>query len=109
MPRRWGSSRSKFGNIRTVVDGIKFPSRREARRYQQLALMLEAKLIQDLRKQVRYQIVVNGYLICTYIADFVYLQDGKEITEDCKGFRTPEYKLKKKLMFACHGINIWET
>lgn len=44
----------------------------------------------------------------TYVADFVYLQDGKTIVEDTKGFRTKEYELKKKMMRAFLGIEIKE-
>lgn len=46
---------------------------------------------------------------CTYVADFVYLQDGEIIVEDTKGFRTPEYKIKRKLMLFLKGIRIKET
>ena len=31
----------------------------------------------------------------------------REIVEDAKGFETPEFKLKKKLMKAVHGIDIY--
>ena len=44
----------------------------------------------------------------TYVADFVYEQDGKTIVEDTKGFRTKEYELKKKMMRAFLGIEIKE-
>ena len=46
---------------------------------------------------------------CNYIADFVYEQDGKTIVEDTKGFRTPDYIIKKKLMLCVHKIKIKEV
>ena len=46
---------------------------------------------------------------CNYIADFVYEQDGKTIVEDTKGFRTPDYIIKKKLMLYIHKIKIKEV
>ena len=47
---------------------------------------------------------------CSYIADFVYdLPDGGTVIEDCKGMRTPAYKIKKKLMLHIHGIQIKES
>jgi hypothetical protein len=60
---------------------------------------------------VSYKLEINGILICTYIADLVYWRTGKpkEIVEDVKGVRTPEYKIKKKLMKAIYGIDIFET
>jgi hypothetical protein len=51
---------------------------------------------------------VQGKLICTYVADFKYLENGKEVVEDVKGFKTPVYKLKKKLVEAIYGIEIIE-
>ena len=44
-----------------------------------------------------------------YIADFVYICDGKQVVEDCKGFKTAEYKMKKKLMAYLNHINIEES
>jgi hypothetical protein len=52
----------------------------------------------------------KGERECKYIADFVYRdRDGNRVVEDCKGFRTPVYKLKKKLMLHVHGIRIVEV
>jgi hypothetical protein len=43
------------------------------------------------------------------VADFTYMEDGKLVVEDCKGFKTDVYKIKKKLMLWVHGIRIKET
>lgn len=100
---------NKYGNHRTTVNGRIFASKKEAGRYQELALLEKAGYIRKLQCQVRYPLRINGELICTYVADFLY-DDGKaQITEDCKGFKTPEYKLKAKLMKAILGIKILET
>lgn len=104
-----GRKRNKFGAVRTEVDGIKFHSKKEASRYLELKLLQADGAISELRLQVSYRIVVNNALICRYIADFVYVQDGQEIVEDVKGKITDVYRLKKKLMKACHGIDIYET
>lgn len=101
--------RSKYGNKKTVVDGITFDSKREAERYGCLKLMLRSGLISDLRLQVPYQISVNGVKVCKYVADFVYLDGGKEVVEDVKGMKTSIYNLKKKLMKACFGVSISEV
>jgi len=48
--------------------------------------------------------------IGSYRADFTYVnEDGQPIVEDVKGFRTPVYRLKKKLMRALYGIEILES
>ena len=103
---------SKFGAKKTVVDGITFDSKWESERYGQLKAMERGGIVTDLELQVKYDIVINDIKICKYIADFVYKEessDGKirEIVEDAKGFETPEFKLKKKLMKAVHGIDIY--
>jgi hypothetical protein len=56
----------------------------------------------------------NGKVIereCSYKADFVYfdIEANKTIVEDTKGFRTPEYKIKRKLMLYVHNIRIKEV
>jgi len=65
--------------------------------------------IQGLELQPEFELVVNGYLICKYRGDFRYTEEGKEIIHDCKGFRTKEYKIKKKLMSALYAIDVRET
>jgi len=102
---------SKYNSKITYVGDIKFHSKKEAIRYQELLLMIVADEIKDLRLQVKYSLDVNGVHICNYISDFVYydFKFNKEIVEDSKGMRTKEYKLKAKLMKACHGIEIFET
>ena len=108
---------SKFHATRTVVDGITFDSKKEARRYQELKLMERAGAIRDLRRQVRYELIPafdcdgKHYRPATYIADFVYTdcKTGKEVVEDCKGFRTDVYRLKAKMFAARYGVSILET
>ncbi len=97
----------KYGNTKTVYKGIKFDSKKEAARYHDLLLLKLAGEISDLQLQYKYPIVIGGVKICTYIADFTYMdKDGNKITEDSKGVQTPEFRLKKKLMLACYGITI---
>src|SRR5688500_17883478 len=109
------TKRSKYHNVKTVVEGRRFDSFREAQRYILLKVDEEAGLVRNLRCQVRYPIKINGLLICTYIADFVYdrlhTTDGdltwSTIVEDVKSAYTaknPVYRLKKKLMEAVLGI-----
>lgn len=101
---------NKYHAQKTEVDGRIFASKREAARYQDLKLLERAGEIRDLVCQWRYALVVDGVHICHYVADFVYTEkDGKNVVEDCKGVRTPLYKLKAKLMFAIYKIKILET
>lgn len=97
----------------TIVDGIRFPSKKEARRWQDLLLLESNGEVRDIKRQVEYKLEVMGILICRYRADFNYeeLRAGQwlAVVEDVKGYKTAEYRLKKKLMRACHGIEIRET
>lgn len=102
--------RSKFGAVRTEVDGIKFASKAEAARWVELQRLEAAGEIRKLRRQVRYELPVADVLVCRYVADFVYQRRRgavwQEVVEDVKGVETPEFKLKAKLMQAVHGIGI---
>ena len=101
--------KSKYGNKITYVGKLRFDSAGEARRWCELRILEKAGHITDLTRQVRYPMVVNSILIGTYTADFVYTENDVEVVEDFKGKRTREYMRTKKLMRACHGIEIRET
>lgn len=87
-------------------------SKKEARRCTELHVLLRGGLISELEAhpQPRFDLVVNEVPICAYIADFRYRDsDGDVVVEDTKGWKTAEYKLKNRLMLACHGIDVKET
>lgn len=92
---------SKFGNVATMIGDKRFASRAEARRYSDLFYLERAGEITDLKLQPRYALEVNGHKICTYVADFSYLdKTGTPITEDVKGVETDVFKIKSKLFRA---------
>lgn len=101
--------RSKYSSIPTEVDGHRFASRKEARRYSELKLMEQGGIIEGLELQPKFPLVVNGEKIGTYIGDFRYRVDGEDRVEDVKGVLTPVYRLKKKLVRALYGVVIVET
>ena len=110
---------NKYGNEKTEVDGIKFASRHEAKRYVELKYMERAGLIKNLQLQRVYTLIgtqkdKDGNVLerpVKYIADFVYTENGKTVVEDVKSpaTRTDVYKLKKKLMLYKFGIEIKEV
>lgn len=107
--------RSKYRNTKVVVDGIKFDSKREANRFKELSLLEKSGDIKDLTRQVEFVLIPaqydNGKCVerkASYIADFVYYEKGNLIVEDTKGFRTPDYILKRKMMLYFHKIRIRE-
>lgn len=109
-----GAVGNKFNARRTEVEGIVFDSKREAARYRELVLLEAAKKISDLRTKCAacvFDLTVNGVKVSRYTADFVYTENGKRIVEDVKSgpTRTRAYVMRRKLMLACHGIEIRET
>ena len=107
---------TKYGNVRTTVDGITFDSKHEANRWCELKLLEKAGEISDLRRQVKFELIPasyeNGKLLArsiSYIADFVYRQNGLNVIEDAKGCKTEVYKIKKKLVLWKFGIEIREV
>lgn len=123
--------RSKYKAKKVTVDGITFDSLKESRRFRELVLLERAGRIQDLQRQVKFVLIPTQYerferystktgkrlkdgirtaeQEVSYVADFVYTQDGKQVVEDSKGFRTTEYIIKRKLLLWVHGIRIKET
>lgn len=126
----------KYGNRKAVVDGIEFDSRKEAQRYWELKLLQRAGRISDLQLQREFELIPAQYETfprygktgkrlqdgkrcieksCTYKADFCYMQDGKLIVEDTKGYRDPasagyaKFVIKRKLMLWRYGIKVLEV
>lgn len=106
---------SKYKAQPTVIDGIRFASKKEGKRYTELKLMERGNLITDLKLQQAIKCMVNGELVCKYVSDFSYYDKGKStiIWEDVKGYKGGQayqiFLLKKKLVRACTGIEITET
>lgn len=124
---------SKYNATKTIVDGIEFSSRKEAKRYKELSHLLAVGEISDLKMQVPYELIPAikepdtfgakggrkpGKTIersCSYVADFTYLdKDGNFVCEDVKGYRgkTGAYSIfviKRKLMLWRYNIKVREV
>jgi hypothetical protein len=111
--------RNKFGNRYVRVDGIRFDSAKEARRYNELRLLERAGEIKNLELQPRFILQKSfkrdgkTHRKIEYVADFRYIEEGKAIVEDVKSSITrkhPVYALKKKLLLKQNpNINFLET
>lgn len=110
--------RSKYRAVPTVIDGIRFDSKAEARRWQELKLLERAGEIHGLSRQPRFRLTVplmrggndvGTHELGEYRADFWYLdRQGRLVVEDVKGVRTPLYRWKKKHFEAQYGLPITE-
>ena len=126
--------KSKYFNKKTMsLDGSVFDSRKEARRWGELSLLLRAGKITDLDRQVKFELIPaqyetyerygkNGQRLkdgtrlveraAIYTADFVYTdENGTRVVEDTKSqaTRTEAYILRRKLMYARYKIKIREV
>ena len=122
---------NKYFNKKITVNGETFDSEKEYRRYRELLLLEKAGAITDLQRQVKFVLIPTQYETyerygkrgqrlkdgrkciergVDYYADFVYIENGKEVVEDTKSkaTKTESYKIKKKLMLYVHGISVRE-
>jgi len=98
---------SKYKNVKTEVDGMVFDSKGEAGRWRELVFLERAGEIQDLTRQARLPLHVNGQRVCDMILDFRYTKGGEDVWEDFKGMKpTPVWNLKKKMAKAEYGIEV---
>jgi hypothetical protein len=98
--------KSKYKNQRVTVDGLRFDSKREAKRYSLLMAMKEAKTVLGFCRQPRFPLPGG----VEYVADFIiWWSDGRVTVEDVKGVRTKTYRLKKRQVEAIHHVEITET
>lgn len=70
----------------------------EARRWEQLLLLHRAGMITDLTWHPRYSL--PGGVI--YEADSAYIENGRIIVEDVKGFETQVWRLKRRMFLAAY-------
>ena len=132
--------KNKLNNKKVIIDGIEFDSKREGKRYSELKLLLKAGKISNLELQKRYELIppyketveIGVYKtgpkkgqpktkeFCierslSYIADFVYEENGETVVEDAKGYRNPssatyaKFVIKRKLMLHKFGIRVREV
>lgn len=101
-------SRNKYGAVKITVDGIRFDSRKEARRYTELKLLpaqyahTDAAYTRGARKgQPKRGRCIEQAVV--YVADFVYTENGRTVVEDTKGLRTKDYIIKRKLFRYRYG------
>ena len=102
-------SPNKFNAVATVVDNIRFSSKKEAERYKQLRILQNVGQISELVLQPNFRLEIDDMLICIYRADFKYKdRAGNLHVEDVKGFQRSRafdlFRIKAKLMLALYGI-----
>lgn len=104
MKRSGFNRRHKYGAIKTAVGDLVFPSKLEARGYQELLLLEKSGVIKDLELQKEFVIEVAEKQICIHYPDYFFTKtcSGKQVIGEAKGVATPDYRLKLKLMKALY-------
>jgi hypothetical protein len=109
--------RNKFNAIKTVLDGFRFDSKKEAECWSYLKKRERAGEIECLERQVKYELAAFAQTpdgvsypakVCVYKADFRYFDKARKewVVADAKGVKTALFNLKMKLMRANHGIEV---
>jgi hypothetical protein len=101
--------KSKFKNIRIEIDGIRFASKKEGRYYSELKIRETAGEVGGVELQRRFALLgQDGTLICVYVADFCFWDHVADRFRciDVKGVETDVFKIKRRLMKACLGIDV---
>ena len=98
--------RHKFNAVRTEVDGIKFPSKKQAKYWQELQLAKKSGQLLFVLREAPFHLPGG----VRYVVDFIeFWADGSVRFTDVKGMITPIYKAKKKLVEALYPVSILEV
>lgn len=124
---------NKYLNTPTTIGGKKFDSLHERNRWNELNLLQRAGKISGLQRQVKFVLIPTQYekyerysektgkrlkdglrlmeKECSYIADFVYMENGQQVVEDTKSkaTKTKDYIIKRKLLLWVHNIRVKEV
>ena len=95
----------KFRAKPTELDGIKFSSKKEASYYKQLKLRQSAGEVVFFLRQTPFHLPGGVKYVCDFIE---FWSDETVYVIDCKGFKTEQYKSKKKMVEALYPIEIEE-
>ena len=115
--------KNKYGNEPVVISGLKFDSKKEARRWRELQLLERVGKICELERQVafalapsvKYADAKRATPALRYVADFCYFEEygsgdtSRYVVEDVKGVKTSAYKIKRHLMLTVHKIEVREV
>lgn len=116
MNRSIFTNYSKYRAVKVVTVDGKFDSGLEYKRWLYLKALEKDGEIKNLERQKPYILVPaqkgkDGKILfreIKYVSDFEYdvVKTGEHVVEDTKGIVLPEFKMKQKLMYWFHGIEV---
>lgn len=98
--------RHKFNAACVETDGIKFPSKKESKRYLELKVLKESGEVLFFLRQVPFHLSGGVKYVCDFL---IFWADGNVTIEDVKGMKTTVYTAKKKMVEATYPIKITEV
>ena len=98
--------RHKFKAKPQEYDGIKFPSKAEAKRYLELKVLQEKGEVLFFLRQVPFHLAGGVKYVCDFM---IFWADGSVTVEDVKGMKTPLYVAKKKMVESTYPVEIIEV
>jgi hypothetical protein len=98
--------RHKFRAKPCEADGIKFASKKEHKRYQQLKILQNSGEILFFLRQVPFHLQASVKYVCDFL---IFWTNGEVTIEDVKGVKTDMYIVKKKMVEATYPITIQEV
>jgi len=97
--------RHKFKAKPCQQDGFKFASKKELKRYNELKILQQTGEVRFFQRQTPWHLPGG----VKYVLDFqVKWANGDDTYEDVKGYKTPLYLTKKKIVEAIYPIRITE-
>lgn len=95
----------KYRATSTTLDGIKFSSKKESIRYSNLKFLQKSGDVLFFLRQVPFHLPGNVKYVCDFM---VFWTNGDITIEDVKGFKTPIYITKRKIVESLYPITIQE-
>ncbi len=96
-------TRHKFNAVQTIRDGMKFPSKKEAKYYDELKIAQKSGIINFFLRLVPFHLPGNIKVVVDYQ---VFYADGTVRFIDIKGFKTQSFIRGKKMVEALYPVKI---
>lgn len=103
VAKKQKAKKPKYNAVRVEIDGIKFASKKEMKRYLELKLLQREGSVVYFLRQIPFYLPGGVKYVCDFL---IFYSDGRVIYEDVKGFRTSLFNTKKKQVEFLYPITI---
>lgn len=104
MKRFWNApKKSKYNAKKVTINGITFPSKKEADRYLTLQTLRKANEVDFFLMQVPFHLPGKTKYYCDFV---VFWKSGRVSFEDVKGVKTDVFQMKKRMVEDLYNVEI---